>query len=100
MPSNQFYESFVDKAVDVLNKADVSMKDVPESVRVEMLNLEALMVIAKTKGDVIKYMAVVTKWRDLLLAYKPNKPIEEFHEKEKEPWQKQQQEMKQLNLLM
>lgn len=88
----------MDEAVKALNRANVTMADVPEHIRRETFNLEPLMMAAMEKGDTIKYMAIVNKWRDLFLTCKPT---QETKEKEKKPWQNQQsKEMKQLNLLI
>jgi len=90
----------MDEAIKALNVAGVLMLDVPEAIRRETFNLEPLMTAAEGKKDVIKYMAVVNKWRDLFLTCKSTNPTKE---KERKPWQKQQQQqkkMEQLNLLM
>lgn len=98
MRSNPFYETYIDGAVKALNKAGVSMENVPEEIRQETFQLEPLMMIAERKGDVIKYMAIVNKWRDLFLKCVKEISIEE-KEEEVKPWQKQQS-MQQMTLLI
>lgn len=74
------------------------MENVPEEIRKETFHLEPLMIIAEQKGDVIKYMAIVNKWRDLFLKCAKEIPIRE-KEEEIKPWQKQQS-MQQMTLLI
>jgi hypothetical protein len=89
--SNSFYENYIREAVKTLNHAQVSMLSVPEDIRKKTFELEKAMMLAEEKKDAIRYMAIVNKWRDLFLTCKPEKPTNNTKEKEKEPWQEQQQ---------
>jgi len=89
MRSNQFYDSYISDAIKALNNSGVTMDRVPEEARKKTFALEGIMDIAADKADVMKYMAVVNKWRDIFLAFKPTR--EQKQEKEIKPWQKKNQ---------
>jgi len=67
----QFYDKQITQAIKVLNNANLSMKYVPEETKKKTFELEDQMKKVEHAKDVISYMALVAKWRDLFLACKP-----------------------------
>ena len=71
--NEDFYNNQFRLAINILNTAGVSMKQVPVDARREATKIEEAAMAARDKKDVLAFMGLVAKWKDLFLRYKEKK---------------------------
>ena len=64
---DEFFDSFLESAMNKLKEADVDFNALPQEIRRESLRLEEALTGAMNQRDVNAFKERVIRWRDMLL---------------------------------